>query len=203
MPSHTMSRCALRNDSTVRASVSANAAGFARRRPRRLHDEPGIDARQAHSRHLGPDVHRHDAGSLHVEVQEPRPSSAHGHADGAFGHPALLDQLADDRGHGAALHARPAGEIGPRHRRIAADDVERDAPVDLARGFAGRDLEVGEVDLAHGESNGQRQLDLLLARTILTGEAGVKVEQARQGSTSEPPRPALSEARRLFRRRTE
>jgi len=40
-------------------------------------------------------------------------------------------------------------QVSARHPRLAADEVQRDAAVDLPGGFAGGYAEVREIDLAH------------------------------------------------------
>ena len=71
-------------------------------------------------------------------------------ADGAFGDPPFFDQLVDDGRDGAALKAGPAGQIRPRHRLVVAQEIERDPAVDLPRRLARGDLEIRQIDLAHG-----------------------------------------------------
>ena len=114
-----------------------------------LHQEPGVEAGEADSRRPGPQIHGEDAGPLDVQVEEARPASAPDRRLAPSVTQPSVDQLADDGRHRAALQAGSAGELGPRQRLVAADDVERDPAVDVAGRFAGRDLEVGEVDLAH------------------------------------------------------
>jgi hypothetical protein len=63
----------------------------------------------------------------HLRGQSDRP------ADGAFRDPTLIDQLIDDRRHGAPLQTRSSCQVGARHRVMAADEVERNAAIDLAR----------------------------------------------------------------------
>jgi hypothetical protein len=63
----------------------------------------------------------------------------------------LIDQLVDDGRDRATLQARSTRHIGSRQRLVPPDDAEGNAPVDVARRFAGCDLEVGEVDLAHDD----------------------------------------------------
>ena len=121
-----------------------------RRRKRPLGFEPRIDVGQSDSRRLGPKVYPDDARALDVEVQESRPPAPRQPADGAFGDPAFFNQLIDDRRHGAALQAGAARQIRPRHRLVMAEEIERNPPVNLARGLARGDLEVRQIDLAHG-----------------------------------------------------
>ena len=82
-------------------------------------------------------------------MQEARPPPTRSPADGAFSDPAFIDELIHDRGNGAALETGQPGQIGARHRIVPADEVQRDPAIDLARGLARGDLEVGKVDLAH------------------------------------------------------
>ena len=42
------------------------------------------------------------------------------------------------------------GQVGARDRLVRADQIENDAPVDIARGFARSDLKVGQIDSSHG-----------------------------------------------------
>ncbi len=119
-----------------------------RKRPLRL--EPRVHVRQPHGRRLGPEVHADDAGALDVEVQKSRPPSARQPADGSLGDPPLIDQLVDDGRNRAALEPRAARQVRPRHRLVMPEKIQRDPPVDLPRGLAGGDLEVRQIDLAHG-----------------------------------------------------
>jgi len=119
-------------------------------RPRRLFDEAGVHGAEPDGRPLGSKVDRQDAGAIGIEVQQTGPTSSGGAAHG-LGDPALADQLIDNGGHGAALKAGPAGEVGARHRGKPADEAEGDPAVDLAGRFARRHLEVGQVDFAHCE----------------------------------------------------
>ena len=147
----------LAHDPRVRASHGRHGAGqLAHERlgrmgrgPRRLLHESGVDASKANRCRLRPQLHGHDARTLDIEVQRPGTPAARRRADGAFGHPALIDQLIDDRRDRAALQAGSPRQIRAGHRGMPSDEVERDATVDLAGRFARRDLEVGEVDLAH------------------------------------------------------
>jgi hypothetical protein len=82
-------------------------------------------------------------------MEEPRPAASRRPADGTFSDPAFIDQLIDDGRHGAALQARSSRQVGARQRVVAADEVERDAAIDLARGLTRRHPEIGEIDLAH------------------------------------------------------
>ena len=50
---------------------------------------------------------------------------------------------------GASLKAGLAGEFCAGHRLVLADEIENDAPVDVAGSLAARNSEVVEVDLAH------------------------------------------------------
>ena len=115
MPSHDNRGCAARSARDCARAASTNAAGrsasarsSARRSARRRRP-----ARRSWSRAA---VDAEDAGPLDVQVQEPRPAAARRAADRAFGDPALVDQLIDDRRHGAALQtrlaARSARDIG-------------------------------------------------------------------------------------------
>ena len=153
MPSHTIRGCSARRLAIVRATSRTNAAGSRRRRKRPLGFEPRIDVGQSDSRRLGPKVHADDARALDVEVQEPRPPAPRQPADGAFGDPPFFDQLIDDGRHSAALKARSARQVRPRHRLVMAEEIERNPPVNLARGLARGDLKVRQIDLAHGLGN--------------------------------------------------
>ena len=118
--------------------------------PVRLHDESRVEPGEPDPRGAGSQIDRDDAGPLDVQVQETWTASARGDAaGGTFSDPPLANELIDDRGHGAALQAGSAREIGPRHRLMTSDDVERDAPVDVTRGLTGGESEIGEIDLAH------------------------------------------------------
>jgi hypothetical protein len=44
-----------------------------------------------------------------------------------------------------------AGQVGARDRLVRADQIENDAPIDIARGFARCDLKVGQIDSSHSD----------------------------------------------------
>ena len=44
-----------------------------------------------------------------------------------------------------------ARQVGARDRLMRADQIENDAPVDVARGFARSDLKVRQIDSSHGD----------------------------------------------------
>ena len=67
----------------------------------------------------------------------------------AFSDPALLDQLFGNYGDSASLQAGMSREVGSRDRLVRADQIENDPPVDIACGFAGSDLKIGQIDSSH------------------------------------------------------
>jgi predicted NBD/HSP70 family sugar kinase len=113
--------------------------GIVRCGPRDLLAEARVDAGEPHGRLLRAQLDGDDAGALDVEMEKTRPPSAQ-RVTGPLRDPPLVDQLVDDAGHGAALQAGSPREVGAGHRRVAADEVERDPPVDDAGGFARRHL---------------------------------------------------------------
>ena len=149
-PSHTIRGCAARRLAIVRATEPDEHRRIAGRGKRPLRLEPRVHVRQPHGRRLGPEVHAHDARALDVEVQKPGPPPARQPADGSLGDPPLVDQLVDDGRDRAALEPRAARQIRPRHRLVMPEEIQRDPPVDLPRGLARGDLEVRQIDLAHG-----------------------------------------------------
>jgi hypothetical protein len=42
-------------------------------------------------------------------------------------------------------------QVGARDRLVRADQIENDAPIDIARGFARSDLKVRQIDSSHGD----------------------------------------------------
>ena len=141
---------------TVSASRAAKASGVGRGVPLLLGLELRVEAGEADRRELGPQLDADGADALGVDVQEARPAAAREEPELAFVDPALDDQLVDDGRDGAALQAGSPGQIGPGQRFVPANQAERDSTVDLPRRFAGRDLEAGEVDLAHAHLRHER-----------------------------------------------
>ena len=45
-----------------------------------------------------------------------------------------------------------AREVGARDRLVCADQIENNAPVDIARSFAGGDLKIRQIDSSHSEA---------------------------------------------------
>src|SRR3569832_646158 len=43
-----------------------------------------------------------------------------------------------------------AGQVGARDRLVRADQIENDAPIDIARSLAGSNLKIGQIDSSHG-----------------------------------------------------
>ena len=138
--------------------------GLRRRRgvPLLLGLELRVEAGQADRRELGPQLDADGADPLGVDVQEARPAAAREEPELAFVDPALDDQLVDDGRDRAALQAGSPGQVGAGQRFVPPNQAERDSTVDLPRRLAGRDLEAGEVDLAHAhlrhERAGERRL---------------------------------------------
>jgi hypothetical protein len=59
--------------------------------------------------------------------------------------------LLGDHGDGAALQTRVTREVGARDRLVRADQIENDAPIDIARSLAGSNLKIGQIDSSHGD----------------------------------------------------
>ena len=206
MPSHTIRGYSVRRLATVRATSRTNADGIGWGRKRPLGFEPRIDVGQSDGRRLGPKVDPDDARALDVEVQESRPPAPRQPADGAFGDPAFFDQLIDDRRHGAALQARAARQIRPRHRLVMAEEIERNPPVNLARGLARGDLKVRQIDLAHGfgelyqtqqSTVGSRRSSVTVLSPSRQSQSAVPVgSPSRQSAVASPSRPSLVDSRR-------
>ena len=53
-------------------------------------------------------------------------------------------------------------QISARYGLMTADQVEHDTAVDIARRFAGRYLEIGQINLSHYDFGRLRSSDLLL-----------------------------------------
>ncbi len=110
----------LADDARVRATHGGDGArepSYERLRrvrcgPRRLLDEPGVDAAETDSRDLGTQLDGEDPGSLDIEVEESRAPAARRVADRAFRDPAFIDQLIDDGRYGASLQPRSPRQIG-------------------------------------------------------------------------------------------
>jgi hypothetical protein len=67
----------------------------------------------------------------------------------ALRHPSLLDQLFRDYRDCAALKPGMARQIGSRDRLMTSNQVQHDAPINVACGFAPCNLEVVEIYLSH------------------------------------------------------
>jgi hypothetical protein len=132
--------------------------GLRRRRgvPLLLGLELRVEAGQADRREVGPQLDADGADPLGVDVQEARAAAAREEPELAFVDPALDDELVDDGRDRAALQAGSPGQVGPGQGFVPANQAERDSTVDLPRRFAGRDLEAGEVDLAHAHLRHER-----------------------------------------------
>src|SRR5581483_5313179 len=94
-------------------------------------------------------VNADDARALLVHVEEARAPAARGVPARPLRHPLLPDQLFDNDRDRAALEARMAGQVGPRNGLVTADQVEYDAPVDVASRLTRGHLKIGEVNLSH------------------------------------------------------
>jgi len=67
----------------------------------------------------------------------------------ALRHPSLPDQLLSDYGNRAPLQPGMSRQIGSRDWLMSANQVQHDAPVNVACRFASRNLEIGEIYLSH------------------------------------------------------
>ena len=163
MPSHLPASAASASSSW---RMRAASAATKRRGSRAVGMRDDVRSRPAHrigqhqERAAGADVDG-DARSLAgVDVEQRRLASARGLAGGPFDDVALVEQLLDEEADGAAAHLHAAGQVGARDRLMAADQRERDLPVDLARGAAGRDVEAVGVNASH-----RRQDDIVQTGT--------------------------------------
>ena len=103
---------------TVRVIAVDEGARVVGRSPRRLFQEPRVDAGEPDGRHFGAEIDGQDPGVLDVEMEQARTPTAQRMAD-ALGHPPFFDELVDDRGHGARLQAGRPREVGARQRAPA------------------------------------------------------------------------------------
>src|SRR5215471_2060240 len=111
-------------------------------RQRLLRDEMSVQVCQRNYRMSRPNVDPDYSGALFVKVQKSRPPPAQDMSDCAFGHPSFVDQLLGDHRDRAALKARVPGQISSRYRLVTSNQVQDNAPVDIARSFARRHLKI-------------------------------------------------------------
>src|SRR5215472_1376642 len=81
-----------------------------------------------------------------------------------FDHPLFLNQLLRDQGNRASLQPRYASQVGARDRLAPPDQVQNDAAIDVACGFARSHLRVGKAD--HGASYAKTPPDLAPQRQV-------------------------------------
>jgi len=96
----------------------------------------------------GANIHAHDH-ALFIQAQEGGPAAARQTAGRTLDHPRLGDQLLHDQGNGAALQAAQARQVGPRDRMPRANEIQDDAPVDVADHLARCALNPFWVDYLH------------------------------------------------------
>src|SRR5258705_12204247 len=90
-----------------------------------------------------------DSNSFFVQVKESWSAAARYVAVSAFRDPSLFDELFCNYGDCAALQARVPSQIRTRNWFMTANEIEHDAPVNMASRSAGRDTKIGEIDLSH------------------------------------------------------
>jgi hypothetical protein len=148
---------ALANDLGVRRTESGYCSGnFSDERvrilwgrPRRLSNESSVNAGESDRSRFGSQLDGENARPLDIEMEKARASPSRRRSNRTLCDPAFADQLVDDRGNRASLKARVPRKIGTRHRLMPANEIQRDPPIDLPGGLAGRNVEIGEINLAH------------------------------------------------------
>jgi len=127
-------------------------------RQRLLTDKARVETGETNGCRCRPKIDSDDSRSAFVEMKKLGPAPAGGATARTLGDPSLLDELFGDRRDGASLQARMARQVGARDRLVAAGEIEKDTPVDIARGLARSHLKVGEIDLSHGGAFGSLNL---------------------------------------------
>jgi hypothetical protein len=87
-------------------------------------------------------INSDDADALLIQMQKARAATSRRAAVGALSNPTFVDQLLGNRRDGAALKSRLARQVGTRNRLTGTNQIEHDAPINIARRFAGGNLEV-------------------------------------------------------------
>jgi hypothetical protein len=116
------------------------------------HVEEGVAEQvgRRHGRLAGAHVDRDHAAAAGLDVQVHGLAAPPALALGALEDEPGLEELVDEPADHAPPHPHEASQLRPGDRLLRPDQVERDLPVDLARGPAPGDAERGGVDPAHG-----------------------------------------------------
>ena len=102
-----------------------------------------------HERPARADVDGHRAALPRLEEQVLRLAAALAFALLALEDLAGVEQVLHEPADRAAAHAHQPRQFGTRDRLARANEIERDLPVDLPRGAAVGDAELGGVDTTH------------------------------------------------------
>lgn len=94
-----------------------------------------------------------------INLQEGRPTPARKASHGATDDPALTNELLSDEGHRATLQPGGAGEVGPRNRSPAPDQIEDNAAINAASRFARGRLHPGKRRPAHEANDEASKFD--------------------------------------------
>src|SRR4051812_45626787 len=83
------------------------------------------------------------------DMQKSRLASAQGFAGGSLVDHVLIDQLLHQYANGAPRDLHATRQVGARNRLVLADQIKRDAPIDVARRGARGYFEISRVNLTH------------------------------------------------------
>jgi hypothetical protein len=90
-----------------------------------------------------------DDSQIFIEPEQRRMASARQGRDCSFAHPFFPDELFHDLRNCAPLQSGTPCQIRARKRLAGADQLQHDIPVDSSRSFAGRKLNIGQIDVAN------------------------------------------------------
>jgi hypothetical protein len=90
-----------------------------------------------------------DDSQIFIEPEQRRMASARQGRDCSFAHPFFPDELFHYLRNCAPLQSGTPCQICTRERLAGADQLQHDIPVDSSRSFAGRKLNIGQIDVAN------------------------------------------------------
>ena len=139
-------------DSHAVHDLGDGARGFGDERDGFAGEKASVEIDEGDDGLIGANVGDEDDHGV-VEREQGGGAAAGAARHGAFGDPLFFDQLLDDGGDGAGLQAGGAGEVGAGDGLLRTDDLEHDVAIDVARVFARRQFDVGEVDALDATSS--------------------------------------------------
>jgi hypothetical protein len=90
-----------------------------------------------------------DRDQFLIQADQGWPPSARRRCNRPLPHPVLPNQLFYDLRDCAALQSRAPRQIGARNRLARPNQLQHDVAIDAPRGFAGSQLNIGQVDMAN------------------------------------------------------